>query len=167
MKKKTQLILARIIANYFEEFDAISEVSEDEKNAILLLEYHQQLASQSVVLHNVGVARLTEMRDSRVETFPIISDFLDSAISVAGSYTECFDGSGQLGKMGCEISLLARITAVLLVQDTLIHSRPPWSKEKIHKLLADLKGNQLDPVVVDIVLSLSDDFAEFDSDLTG
>ncbi|MCG7496215.1 DUF3369 domain-containing protein [Vibrio sp. Of7-15] len=82
---------------------------------------------------------------------------LQTAAIIAHQHHEKYDGTGYpQGLKGEEISLEARIIAVVDVFDALTHARcykPAWPIEDVITLLRDSRGTHLDPLIVDTLLN--------------
>ena len=87
--------------------------------------------------------------------------FFETARAIAREHHERWDGTGYPdGKKGNEISLAARIVSVADVFDALTSKRPykdAWSLEEGMASIAEGKGAQFDPEVVDAFESLQKD----------
>lgn len=85
---------------------------------------------------------------------------LRMAEEIALTHHEHWDGNGYpQGLEGEEIPLTGRIVAVADVFDALVHERPykrAWSLEEAVAEIAEQRGKQFDPQVVDALLSLLD-----------
>jgi len=89
-------------------------------------------------------------------------EFLEYAKILTEFHHEKWDGTGYpYGLAGEEIPLPARLLAIVDVYDALISKRPykvPFSAEEAVKIIADGKGTQFDPVLVDLFLAIQDKF---------
>jgi CHASE2 domain-containing sensor protein len=89
------------------------------------------------------------------------SALVQMAEQIALSHHERWDGSGYPeGLKGNDIPLAARICAVCDVFDALLSPRPykePWPFNEVIRELATLRGNHLDPSLVDAFLPLAAD----------
>jgi CHASE2 domain-containing sensor protein len=89
------------------------------------------------------------------------SALVQMAEEIARSHHERWDGSGYPdGLKGDEIPLPARICAVCDVFDALLSPRPykdAWPLPEVIRELASLRGNHLDPALVDAFLPLAPD----------
>ena len=87
------------------------------------------------------------------------SALVQMAEQIARSHHERWDGSGYPdGLKGDEIPLAARICAVCDVFDALLSPRPykaAWPLDEVIEELATLRGNHLDPSLVDVFLPLA------------
>jgi response regulator RpfG family c-di-GMP phosphodiesterase len=85
-------------------------------------------------------------------------NYLSVGAQIAGGHHEWYDGSGYpRGLKGDEISLAARIVAVVDVFDALIHKRlykDAWEVEHALDYLRNGSGKQFDPVVLDAFFSV-------------
>ena len=90
--------------------------------------------------------------------------FLHYAKLFAGYHHERWDGTGYpRGLQGEEIPLQGRIMALADVYDALVSDRPykkAFPHEDAVKIIAESKGTQFDPKIVDIFLEISDLFEE-------
>ncbi|MCF7929532.1 MAG: HD domain-containing protein [Spirochaetales bacterium] len=88
--------------------------------------------------------------------------FLTLATRIALSHHERWDGSGYPEKLGGDdIPLSARITAVADVYDALTSRRPykdPWPHERAMEEIRSLSGSHFDPVLIELLGSVEDDF---------
>jgi len=88
--------------------------------------------------------------------YPIL--YLRQALDIPYCHHERWDGTGYpRGLRGEEIPLVARIFSVVDVWDAVLHDRPylkAWSKEQATAYLAEQRGHQFDPNVVDMFLEL-------------
>jgi len=89
--------------------------------------------------------------------------FLEYAKIFALTHHERWDGSGYPnGLKGEEIPLLGRIMAIADVYDALRSARPykdPYSHEEAVKIIWEGRGRHFDPRLVDLFVSVSDEFA--------
>ena len=89
--------------------------------------------------------------------------FLRYAEIVAGTHHEKWDGSGYpAGLRGAEIPLIGRLMAIADVYDALTSTRPykePYSPEESAKIIIEGAGSHFDPVLVDIFVTVQNDFA--------
>ena len=90
--------------------------------------------------------------------------FLDNAKLFAGTHHERWDGSGYpLGLSEQAIPLQGRLLAIADVYDALVSERPykqPLSHAAARKVIAEGKGTHFDPLLTEVFLSVSDQFAE-------
>jgi putative two-component system response regulator len=98
-----------------------------------------------------------DLRESSVEI-----NFLDHAKAFAGSHHEKWDGTGYpYGLKGCNIPLEGRIIAIADVYAALVAERPykrAYTHEEATRIIVQEKGSHFDPVLVDIFLSVADQF---------
>ncbi len=84
--------------------------------------------------------------------------YLTYAAQIAGGHHEHFDGGGYPGAItGRAIPLAARIVAIVDVFDALLHRRPykePWPLPDVMAYIAERRGTQFDPDVVDALFEL-------------
>jgi len=87
---------------------------------------------------------------------------LHFASQIARNHHERWDGTGYPDQLhGEEIPLAARLMAVADVYDALRSRRPykePFSHEEAVRLLAEQRGKQFDPALIDAFLALEDEF---------
>lgn len=80
----------------------------------------------------------------------------DSVVNIILYHHERYDGEGYpLGLAGSEIPLEARVVAIADIFDALTTDRPyrkAFSRDKAIHLICDMKGNALDPELVDLLL---------------
>lgn len=85
------------------------------------------------------------------------SEYLAAGKEIALSHHERYDGSGYpYGKKGNEIPIQARIVSISDVFDALLSERPykkAWPFDDVVAYLAEQKGKQFDPRLVDIFLA--------------
>lgn len=90
--------------------------------------------------------------------------FLDTAVAIAGSHHEKWDGSGYPdGLAERDIPIEARLVAIADVYDALRSRRPykePWSHADAVAYIESQAGKHFDPELVDIFLSVRDEFDE-------
>jgi len=90
--------------------------------------------------------------------------FLKHAKIFAVSHHEKWDGTGYpKGLSGENIPLEGRLMAISDVYDALVSERPykiAMSHEEACSIIMEGKGRHFDPVLVDVFLSVKDDFAE-------
>jgi putative two-component system response regulator len=98
-----------------------------------------------------------DLRESTAET-----GFLDHAKAFAGSHHERWDGTGYpYGLKGYNIPLQGRIIAIADVYAALIAERPykkAYTHEEAMGIIAQGKGTHFDPALVDLFLSVADQF---------
>jgi putative two-component system response regulator len=100
------------------------------------------------------------MKGHTIKGAEILGDrpFFKAARDIALCHHEKFDGSGYPnGLKGRDIPLGARILAVVDVYDALMAKRPykaPWPEPKCVAELTKLKGQHLDPELVELFLQL-------------
>jgi putative two-component system response regulator len=98
-----------------------------------------------------------DLRESSAET-----GFIEHAKAFAGCHHEWWDGSGYpYGLMGNNIPLQGRIMAIADVYAALVTERP-YEKARTHeeatRIIAQGKGTHFDPALVDLFISVSDQF---------
>jgi len=90
-------------------------------------------------------------------------EFLENAKLLAGNHHEWWDGTGYpRGLKGEEIPLQGRIMAVADVYDALVSVRPykdAFPHEKAVAIICENRGRQFDPQIVDVFVSLGEEFA--------
>ena len=90
------------------------------------------------------------------------SDLLEQAQIMAVSHHEKWNGAGYpKGLQGTEIPLQGRLMAIADVYDALISKRTynkSYSHEEASKIISQGKGTHFDPILVDVFLSVSDEF---------
>jgi putative two-component system response regulator len=85
------------------------------------------------------------------------------AEEIAWSHHERWDGRGYGGAVAEEIPLTGRITTVADVFDALTHERPykdAWPLERAIEEIAQQRGDQFDPRIVDAFVSIQEAMAE-------
>jgi len=89
-------------------------------------------------------------------------DFLTTAIEIAYSHQEKWDGSGYPeGLSGLDIPLSARMMAIADVYDALISERvykPAFSHEKAVSIIAEGSGTHFEPLLVEVFLAIEHEF---------
>ena len=127
------------------------------------------------ILHKIG--RLTPIEWELIKTHttlceeilgdvkkknPALSDFLNTAIEIAGAHHEFWDGSGYpRGLAGTAIPLAGRIIAIADVYDALISKRSykePWTHEEACKEIISRGGKQFDPSLIEAFVQEQDNF---------
>ncbi len=92
-------------------------------------------------------------------------EFLKYAEVFAKTHHERWDGKGYPdGTREDETPLPGRMMAIVDVYDALVSTRPykeAYSHEKAVEIIAEGKGTQFDPMLVEVFLSISDEFKEF------
>jgi len=92
------------------------------------------------------------------------SSFLQYAKIFAGAHHEKWDGSGYPnGLSGTDIPLIGRLMAIADVYDALVSARPykqPYSSEKAIKIIKENSGTQFDPLLIKVLDTTVDQFAE-------
>jgi putative two-component system response regulator len=100
-----------------------------------------------------------DLKENSAET-----GFLDHAKAFAGSHHERWDGTGYpYGLKGYNIPLQGRIMAIADVYDALIAERPykkAYTHEEAAEIIVQGKGTHFDPTLVDLFLSVSDQFRQ-------
>ena len=87
--------------------------------------------------------------------------YLKHGMDIALYHHERWDGSGYAGIKGADIPLSARIVAVVDVYDALVNKRcykANFSYEETVGIIADGRGTQFDPDIVDVFLEITDEF---------
>ena len=147
------------------------------------------LVVQSTQLHDIGKiaikdeillkpGKLTEEEFEVIKKHPVIGEeaiveieentsehkFLEYAKNFAISHHEKWDGTGYpRGLAGEDIPLLGRVMALVDVYDALVSVRPykrAYSHEEAVSIIAESKGKHFDPDIVDMFLSVADQFSE-------
>nr|WP_051443051.1 HD domain-containing phosphohydrolase [Curvibacter gracilis] len=89
-------------------------------------------------------------------------DFLETALQIAASHHEKWDGSGYpAGLQGDAIPLPARLMALADVFDALISRRPykpPLPMDTTRQIITEGRGSHFDPDIVDAFLARFDEF---------
>jgi putative two-component system response regulator len=92
------------------------------------------------------------------------TSFLSHAKVFAGTHHERWDGTGYpYGLSGYNIPLQGRIMAIADVYDALVAERPykkSYTHEEAEAIIAQGKGTHFDPALVNIFLSVSDEFRQ-------
>lgn len=125
------------------------------KNGKLTKEEFESMKEHSVI----GGKTIEE-----AEKFLQGDSFLETAKNIAYYHHEKFSGGGYpQGKRGKEIPLEARIMAIADVFDALVSKRvykPPLSNEEALSIIKKEAGDQLDPDLVEIFLTLEEEIKE-------
>lgn len=124
-------------------------------------------------------ARLTQdefdtMRSHSLYGYNILKNskrkILKTAADIAYEHHEKYDGTGYpQGLHGEEISIFARIVAVVDVFDALISKRvykEPWSIDDIISYFKEQKGKHFDPKIVDLLLENMDRYIQAHKNLS-
>jgi len=89
-------------------------------------------------------------------------DFLEQARVLISTHHEKWDGSGYpKGLKGRDIPLQGRVMALVDVYDALISDRPykgSCTHEEVVEIIAEAKGTQFDPDLVEVFLNVNDKF---------
>jgi putative nucleotidyltransferase with HDIG domain len=97
-------------------------------------------------------------------------EILKTAAAIAYEHHEKYDGTGYpQGLKGEDISVYARIVAIVDVFDTLLSKRvykEPWPIEDVIAFLKEQRGKQFEPKLVDILLENIDEYAHLHRDLS-
>jgi putative nucleotidyltransferase with HDIG domain len=97
-------------------------------------------------------------------------ELLKTAALIAFEHHEKYDGTGYpQGLKGEEISIYARIVAIVDVFDVLLSKRAykePWSTEDVIVFLKEQRGKHFEPKLVDIFLENIDKFIRLHRDLS-
>ncbi|MDR0330219.1 MAG: HD domain-containing protein [Chitinispirillales bacterium] len=146
-----------------------------------------KLVSQSAQLHDLGKiavkdsillkpGKLTDEEFESIKQHSVVGEeiiekiitettereFLEHAKLFAGTHHEKWDGSGYpRGLKGAEIPLQGRIMAIADVYDALVSNRPykkAFTHEEASNIISESRGTHFDPALVDIFLSVSDEF---------
>jgi response regulator RpfG family c-di-GMP phosphodiesterase len=96
-------------------------------------------------------------------------EILKTAAAIAYEHHEKYDGTGYpQGLKGEEISIYARIVAIVDVFDTLLSRRvykEPWSTEDVVAFFKEQRGKHFEPKLVDILLENIDEYIRLHKDL--
>ncbi|MCL2224504.1 MAG: response regulator [Defluviitaleaceae bacterium] len=114
-----------------------------------------------------------EMKQHAIQGENIINDVIassgkeeifDNAKLFAGSHHERWDGLGYpRGLAGKDIPFHGRVMAIADVYDALVSTRPykeSYSHDKACSMIIENKGTQFDPDMVDLFLTVADDFKQ-------
>jgi len=104
---------------------------------------------------------------SEIERNTSENEFLEYAKVFTSTHHEKWDGSGYpRGLKGSEIPLLGRVMALVDVYDALVSERPykkSFSHDKAVSIITDSSGQHFDPDIVELFLSVSDQFVQIAS----
>ncbi len=168
----------RVLAKKTQELPRYSDLLTDDVIANL---YH------SAPLHDIGKigirdeillkpGRLTEEEFAEMKQHPLIgynalfqaserlgdNSFLQYAMTLSRYHHEKWNGSGYPdGLAGENIPIAGRIMAIADAYDALISERvykPPFSHEKAVSIIVADRGTHFDPMLVDVFLTISDEF---------
>lgn len=168
---------------YFEAF--VNALKDVPKYRDEVTEHFNKLAIRSAPLHDIGkigiddnvLRKQSSLEKSEMDymkthselggaTFHKIrkifpeNEFLKIAEHMALYHHERWDGTGYpFGKKGTDIPLEARIMSIVDVYDALTSKRPykePFSHEKAMGIIAEGRGSQFDPDLVDEFIKLSE-----------
>lgn len=97
-------------------------------------------------------------------------EILKTAAAIAYEHHEKYDGTGYpQGLKGEEISIYARIVAIVDVFDVLLSKRvykEPWSTEDAIAFFKEQRGKHFEPKMVDILLENIDEYIKIHRDLS-
>lgn len=124
------------------------------KNSPLSQEERDTMQTHSILGEQVlKAAKVDDVKNAKI---------LDTAIQIAGSHHEWWNGTGYpRGLKGVEIPLAARIMALADVYDALVSERAykdRWSHEDASAEILRLKGVCFDPVIVEAFIQEQDQF---------
>ena len=174
----------KVILDYFAENNIYQDILKNIDIRVMLE------ASQ---LHDIGKvaipdsillkpARLTQVEFDVMKTHTIIgcnavqramelteySDFLNIATQIALFHHEKWDGTGYPNKLqGENIPLPARIMAIVDVYDALVskrHYKEKMDHSEAMKMLIEGRGTHFDPVIVDAVVNMNEEFKKISSE---
>lgn len=120
---------------------------------------------ETVLLRHHTVAGAELLRAATIGDPPQAwpNQFLETAIAIARSHHEHWDGSGYPdGLAGEAIPLEARLVAIADVYDALRSERPdkgPWPHADAVEYIRSQAGRQFEPALVDVFLSMAGEFA--------
>ncbi|OUN00396.1 MAG: hypothetical protein BAA04_06915 [Firmicutes bacterium ZCTH02-B6] len=120
---------------------------------------------ETALLRNHTVAGAELLRATAMGEEPPAwpNQFLETAIAIARSHHEHWDGSGYPdGLAGGAIPLEARLVAIADVYDALRSERPdkgPWPHAEAVEYIRTQAGRQFEPALVDVFLSVAGDVA--------
>jgi putative two-component system response regulator len=99
-----------------------------------------------------------------------VATFINTAIEIAGSHHEKYDGSGYPKALkGDEIPLSGRLMAIIDVYDALTNKRvykPAFSHEKALEIILNERGKHFDPDIVDVFIQIEKDIREIANKFT-
>ncbi|MDR2785497.1 MAG: response regulator [Treponema sp.] len=112
--------------------------------------------------HTLLGVKIIEDIEADLEESSAETSFLEHAKAFAGCHHEWWDGSGYpYGLKGYNIPLQGRIMAIADVYAALVTERP-YEKARTHeeatRIITQGKGTHFDPVLVDLFISVSDQF---------
>ena len=112
--------------------------------------------------HTLEGERIIDQIVSRTDNV----EFLRNARLFTNSHHERWDGEGYpYGLKGEAIPMQGRIMAIADVYDALISERPykkPFTHEEARDIIKTGSGSQFDPSLVDVFLSVEDNFSQID-----
>lgn len=147
-------------------------------------EREAELFAHGASLHDIGKIKLpdailmkptalTSAEWEVIKTHPLIGyellsdpshQDLQSGATIALEHHERWDGQGYPnGKRGLDISLGARITAIVSVHDRLLNDRPyrsAWERDKVIAYIKDSAGSLFDPDLIAKFTGIYDDIVE-------
>ena len=167
----------------------LNKMKENKKFGDEVLKWKVDDIIQSTQLHDVGKigikddilnkpGKLTDEEFDMIKKHTIIGeeiindiqketsehDFLEYAKIFVGYHHEKWNGCGyHRGLSGEDIPLLGRAMAIVDVYDALVSDRPykkGFSHEKTVAIITEERGNHFDPDIVDVFLSVEDEFKE-------
>lgn len=119
-----------------------------------LLPSERELIEKHTVM---GASTLISIRERFGE-----DELLDLGVDIALCHHERWDGTGYPNRLrGNEIPFAARIVAIADVYDALTSPRvykPAMSHKRAVEIMREGRGTQFDPVLLDIFLSIADEF---------
>jgi len=153
------------------------------------LTWDLELVIQSTQLHDIGKiaikdsillkpGKLTDEEFENIKAHTIVGEevireieknttehkFVEYAKIFAVTHHERWDGSGYpRGLKGKDIPVLGRAMAIVDVYDALVSVRPykkAFSHDEAVAIISDGKGKHFDPAIVDLFLSISDQFSQ-------
>jgi putative two-component system response regulator len=113
---------------------------------------------EQIKFHTIfGERVINKIKESTTE-----QEFMEYARIFAISHHEKWNGNGYPGKLkGEEIPLLGRIMAIADVYDALVSERPykkSFSHDEAVEIIKKDSGSHFDPKIVEVFLSVTDDF---------
>jgi putative two-component system response regulator len=114
--------------------------------------------------HTLMGVKIIEEIEADIKESVAETDFLDHAKAFAGSHHERWDGTGYpYGLKGYNIPLQGRIMAIVDVYNALVTERPykgASTHDEAAEIIARGRGTHFDPALVDLFLSVSDQFRQ-------
>ena len=128
----------------------------------LVLHKQGKLTADEWDIMKTHTTRAVEILEEAKKQNASLCEFLDTAIAVAESHHEHWDGTGYpKGLAGTAIPLAGRLLAIADVYDALISKRSykqPWKHEDAMAEITAKSGSQFDPLLVEALVCEDENF---------